>query len=53
MIQYFIRDTVTSVVRPPIPAHFMGREVMPMWKKALQVILLAAILLLLLATKAC
>ena len=53
MIQYPLRDTVTSVVRPPIPAHFMRREVVQMWKKALQVILLAAILLLLLATKAC
>ena len=31
----------------------MRREVMPMWKKALQVILLAVILLLALSTKAC
>ena len=53
MIQYPIRDTVTSVVRPPIPAQFMRREVVQMWKKALQVLLLAAILLLALSTKAC
>ena len=36
-----------------IPAHFMRREVVQMWKKALQVLLLAAILLLALSTKAC
>ena len=36
-----------------IPAHFMRREVMPMWKKALQFLLLTAILLLALSTKAC